>query len=76
MDYYDNMMIELRNKRNKEEKKNILTLLDQMIEKAKADDVHYKISAYEEGRLEDTIGDSWMLHHLKVLKELVEEDLS
>ena len=47
MDYYDNMMIELAKKRNKEEKKNILILLDQMIEKAKADDVHDKIRALQ-----------------------------
>ena len=54
-------------------KKIALELLNQMVEKAEKEDLCHKQKSYEEGRLEQATGESWMLFHLKALKELIEE---
>ena len=49
--------------------KEVTNLLDQMIEFEEIKDAKQKLSA----KAEDRIGESWMLHHLKLLRGLVEE---
>lgn len=48
---------------NKQEK--ILNLINQLIEKSLYEDI------LENGKLED--GDSWEVHHLRLLKNLIED---
>ena len=48
-------------------------LLDQIIQKAKKDDEEYK-AANLCGSAMKTVGESWMIHHLKGLKELINEE--
>tara|TARA_Y100000310_G_scaffold342628_1_gene446650 strand:- start:97 stop:273 length:177 start_codon:yes stop_codon:yes gene_type:complete len=52
-------------------KETVLDLLGQIIEEAEKENLHRKQEAYEEGDLERTAGESWMLFHLKALKELL-----
>ena len=51
-----------------------LELLDQIIEKAQIDDLKQKRSAIDEGRGEKAVGESWMVYHLKLLRELMLKD--
>ncbi len=51
----------------------INNLLDQIIEKAKQDDVKFR----EEnvcGNAQQTVGESWMVFHLKNLKQLIKAE--
>jgi hypothetical protein len=50
-----------------------LRLLEEMIDRAKQDDLRHRLEAYENGELEQTVGESYMLHHLKLLRSLIEE---
>jgi hypothetical protein len=50
-----------------------LQLLEDMITKAQQDDLRHRLEAYEKGELEKTVGESYMLHHLKLLRNLIEE---
>lgn len=49
-------------------------LLDQIIEFAKIEDARRKVDAIARGKGEETVGDNWMVCHLNLLKELLEED--
>jgi hypothetical protein len=49
-----------------------IRLLDQLIEQAKEDDEIQKAHAIKAGKGAHAIGESWMVFHLKVLKELLE----
>ena len=71
-DYYESMK-ESTSPENRN-KKNILNLLDQIVEKAKADDEIHKREALAGHRGSQAVGEGWMLFHLKVLRELVEKD--
>ena len=48
-------------------------LLDQIIQKAKKDDEEHK-AANLCGNAMSTVGESWMVHHLNGLKELINEE--
>ena len=50
-----------------------LQLLEDMITKAKQDDLRHRLESYEKGALDQTVGESYMLHHLKLLRNLIEE---
>jgi hypothetical protein len=54
-------------------KKDHHKLLDQIIEYAVIMDERKKERA-EDGQAEQAIGESWMVHHLKELKKLFEEE--
>lgn len=49
----------------------INNLLDQMVEKAKIDDDNQKKLDIAGGKAQRTAGESWMVFHLKNLKELI-----
>ena len=51
-----------------------LELLDQIIEKAQIDDSKQKQDAIDRGEGEKAVGESWMVYHLKLLKQLMSED--
>jgi hypothetical protein len=55
------------------DKKNILNLLNQIIEKAKTEDEEHKKRALSAHRGSQATGESWMVFHLKVLRELIEK---
>lgn len=50
-------------------------MLDQIIEKAKFDDIEYKKIMIENHKASNTVGDSWMVFHLTELKKLIKEEL-
>ena len=54
--------------------KDSLKLLNQIIEKAEIEDLEYKREMLEKHKASKSIGESWMLFHLKQLKELVEKE--
>ena len=51
---------------------NAIELVDQLIEVAQQQDVEHKKKAIAKGKGSQAIGDSFMLHHLKKLKETLE----
>ena len=51
-----------------------LEILDQIIEKAQIDDSKQKQDAIDRGEGEKAVGESWMVYHLKLLKQLMSED--
>ena len=51
-----------------------LSLLNQIIEHAKSEDLKNKHKNIREGQGEQAIGESWMIFHLKKLKELIEDE--
>ena len=55
-------------------KEKVLNFLDQIIEKAEADDYEYKAAALAANKASQAIGESWMVFHLKALKELIKEN--
>jgi hypothetical protein len=48
-----------------------IKFLDQIIEKAKLEDLEHKKLMLRKHRSSQAAGDSWMLFHLKELKELI-----
>ena len=46
-------------------------LLEQIIEKAELDDEHFKRECVLNHKAAKTVGESWMCHHLKILKGLI-----
>tara|TARA_Y100000310_G_C20442960_1_gene696980 strand:+ start:34 stop:210 length:177 start_codon:yes stop_codon:yes gene_type:complete len=57
--------------KNKEE---ALKLLDQIMEGAKLLDEENKKLAIANGKSARTLGESWLVFHLKVLRDLIEEN--
>ena len=51
----------------------INNLLDQIIEKAKQDDVNFRKENVC-GNAQQTVGESWMVFHLKNLKQLIKAE--
>ena len=49
----------------------INNLLDQMVEKAETDDENQKKLDIANGKGQRTVGESWMVFHLKNLKALI-----
>ena len=52
----------------------VMNLLDQIIEKAKQDDEAHKARAIAEHNASQSLGEGWMVFHLKALKELMTTD--
>lgn len=52
----------------------VINLLDQIIERAVEDDARHKSAALAANKASQSIGESWMLFHLKVLKELISNE--
>jgi len=48
-----------------------LSLLDQIIEKAEQEDAAHKAMAIKNNNASQAAGESWMIFHLKALKELL-----
>ena len=44
-----------------------ILLLEEILKRAKSDDLRHRLESYERGDLEQTIGESWMVHHLNLL---------
>ena len=59
---------------NTSNKIRIEKLLDQIIEKAASEDILNKQIALADQDYNYATGESWMLHHLKLLKELIKEN--
>jgi len=55
-------------------KKEVLELLDQITNAAKVIDEESKKVAIASGKSARTIGESWLTFHLKVLRDLVDEN--
>ena len=53
-----------------------LQLLDQIIEKAKLDDIEHKKNMIRNHKGSSSVGDSWMVFYLTQLKTLIEEESS
>ena len=51
-----------------------IELVDQLIDVAQQQDVEHKKEAIAKGKGSQAIGDSFMLHHLKRLKQVLEEE--
>ena len=51
-----------------------LELLNQIIEKAQLEDNAYKKRMMAENSAQKSVGDSWVLHHLNLLKKLMSDD--
>lgn len=54
-------------------KQKAIALLDQILQMAKSDDAVHRMKN-RESKASTTIGESWYVFHLKLLKELIEED--
>jgi len=52
--------------------KTAINLIDQMIERAQQDDEQFKKRLIKENKACQTVGESWMVFHLKTLKSLIE----
>jgi hypothetical protein len=53
-------------------KEKTLMLLDQIIERAVWEDEIHKARAIKNNKASQTSGESWMVFHLRALKELIE----
>jgi len=49
----------------------VCDLLEQMMEKATLDDRKHQMNMLSEYKASHAIGESWMIYHLKALKELI-----
>ena len=54
--------------------KESLKMLDQIIEKARFDDLQYKKQMIQQHEASKSIGESWMVLHLLELKKLIQEE--
>ena len=54
--------------------KRSINLLNQIIEKAEAEDLEYKQKMIKNHKASKSIGESWMIFHLKQLKEVIEKE--
>jgi len=55
-------------------KRQTLELLEQIIEKAQQEDLNEKKKLIQEAKAEQTVGESWMVFHLKALKGLISDE--
>jgi|TARA_R110000751_G_scaffold302739_2_gene416959 restriction endonuclease S subunit len=55
-------------------KKQTLELLEQIIEKARQEDLNEKRRLAREGKAEQGVGKSWMVFHLEALKGLISDE--
>lgn len=54
--------------------KESLKMLDQIIEKARFDDLQYKKQMIQKHEASKSVGESWMVFHLLELKKLIQEE--
>ena len=54
-------------------KKEALNLLDEILDRAIVEDEQHKQRMLKEGKGSKSLGESWMVFHLKMLKELIKE---
>ncbi len=54
--------------------KKSLEMLDQIITKARYDDIKYKKDVIAKHEASKSVGESWMIFHLTKLKELIQEE--
>ena len=54
-------------------KDKVIRLLDQILHKCESEDEKAKKIALMEGKGSKAIGSSWMVFHLKILKNLIED---
>jgi len=57
---------------DKQEKMSLL--LDQIIERAEIEDKNQMLIDLNNNKLQQTVGESWMVFHLKTLKTLMDEE--
>ena len=55
-------------------KKEIISLLDQILERAKYDDEKHKAEMLRAGKGSKALGSSWMIFHLSTLRGLIDDD--
>ena len=58
---------------DKEKIKIATNMITEMIELAQAVDKKHKAEALAKGKGEEALGESWIVYHLKALKELLED---
>ena len=51
--------------------KESLKMLDQIIERARFDDLQYKKQMIKKHKASKAAGESWMIFHLNILKDLI-----
>ena len=56
-----------------QDKEKILNLLDQILDEAKRQDEIHKLKAVKNHKGEQAVGESWLVYHLKNLRELIDE---
>ena len=54
-----------------DDKEKALDLLEQIIEKAVREDFKHKMNMISKNKGSQAAGESWMIYHLKALKELI-----
>ena len=57
---------------SEETMKTSLSLLDQIIEKAEQENAAHKAAAIKNNKASQAVGESWMVFHLKALKDLLQ----
>ena len=60
-----------RRKLRRRNREAALDLLDQIIQNAKQKDETHKMTALKNHKASQAVGESWMVFHLKVLRELL-----
>ena len=55
-------------------KKQALTLLSNLIHAASVADKEHKEKSIREGKADRAVGEGWILYHLKVLENLIQEE--
>ncbi|MAH50816.1 hypothetical protein CMI37_33670 [Candidatus Pacearchaeota archaeon] len=55
------------------DRKKAINLLDQIIEKAKLEDLEHKRRVLAAHKASKSVGESWMIHHLNILRRLLNE---
>ena len=55
-------------------KTQVLGLLDQIIRQAKDNDNLHKAKMLKEGKGHKAIGDSWLVFHLNILRDIIDEN--
>lgn len=52
----------------------VLPFLEQIIKKARQDDLEWKAAMIRSHKAQRATGESWMVYHLEALKELIEKE--
>jgi len=49
-------------------------LVESILDRAQCDDLRHRLEAHERGDLGQSVGESWMVHHLKLLLDSMKGD--